>query len=76
MKEVVEMNSWIAEALSRKGISQRELARRIGIAPETLNRKLKGKEELRYWEVARICAELDIDNPLPLFETKKLSEMR
>ena len=65
-------NGWIEEKLRKKGISQRELARRIGLAHETLNRKLSCKEEFRYWEIALICKELDIENPLPLVETKKL----
>lgn len=37
-----------------------------------LSDKLRCKREFLYSEVVRICVELDIENPLPLFQTKKI----
>ena len=62
--------------LKQKGITQKELAEQLGIAFETLNRKINGVDEFRYWEVVRICAILEIENPMPVFKSKRLSEMR
>lgn len=70
------MNVWIKGKLKQKGMRQKELADALGIANETLSRKIRGAEEFRYWEVVRICAILEIENPLPLFKSKRLSEMR
>ena len=53
----------IAEA----GLTQGELASRIGMSSNSLSRKLSGKRDFRVEEVCRICAELNIDNPSPYF---------
>ncbi len=65
-------NAWISAALKRKGITQKELAGRIGMDPTMLSRKLRCDREFLYSEVVKICIELDIENPLPIFETKKI----
>lgn len=70
------MNEWIKGMLKQKGITQKELAEQLGIAFETLNRKIHGADEFRYWEVVRICAILEIENPMHVFKSKRLSEMR
>lgn len=65
-------NAWIGEALKRRGITQKELAVRTGMDPTILSRKLRCDREFLYSEVVKICLELDIDNPLPIFDTKKI----
>ena len=70
------MNEKLIEAMKRNGVTQKMLASEIGIAHEMLNRRLRGKEEFRYWEVVLICRKLGIDNPLPVIESQKVSAMR
>ena len=65
-------NEWIRDALKNAGITQKELAKRVGMAPTSLSHKLSLRREFLYSEVVFICRELGIENPLPLFETKKI----
>ena len=58
------MQLWLYEKLQKKGISQAELARRIGKDSSELCKKFRGKIPFLYSEVVKICRELDIDNPL------------
>lgn len=52
---------WLEEYRKRKGISQAELARRVGMLPQVLNRILKGRvEDPGFATVARIATELEI----------------
>lgn len=62
------MQTWIHSKLKECGITQRELAKRIGICHEALNRKINGKSPFMYWEVVKICKELGIENPRDFFE--------
>lgn len=68
----LRQNEWIYVVLKKKGITQKELAHRIGMVPSVLSDKLHCRREFLYSEIVQICAELDIENPLPLFQTKKL----
>ena len=54
---------WVQDKLRKKGISQAELARRIGITPRSLCNKFGGKQPFLYDEIDKICDELDIRNP-------------
>ena len=58
------MQLWLYEKLQAKGLSQAELARRIGTSPRSLCNKFQDKQPFLYREVLKICRELDIDNPL------------
>ena len=58
------MQVWVFTKLKEKGISQAELARRIGIQPRSLCNKFQGKQPFLYREVVAICRELGIENPL------------
>ena len=69
-------NIWIRKALKEAGLTQKELANKLGVDPTVLSHKLHGRREFLYSEVVLICEILKIDNPLPLFETKKLSERK
>lgn len=60
------MLPWVHEKLKNKGISQAELARRIGITPRSLCNKFGGKQPFLYDEIVKICGELGINNPLDL----------
>ena len=57
------MQLWLYEKLQKKGISQAELARRIGKDSSELCKKFRGKIPFLYSEVVMICRELDIDTP-------------
>ena len=50
----------IAEA----GLTQRELAKRIGVSENTLARKIKGIRDFTIGEANRICEELEIKDPI------------
>lgn len=65
-------NTWINDLLKKNGITQKELANRVGLSPTVLSNKLRCKREFLYSEVVHICIELGITNPLPLFQTKKI----
>ncbi|MBQ8388792.1 MAG: helix-turn-helix transcriptional regulator [Clostridia bacterium] len=64
------MQVWLFTLLKSKGISQAELARKIGIQPRSLCNKFQGKQPFLYREVVRICRILEIGNPLN-FEWEK-----
>ena len=51
----------------KKKYTQAELAKAIGIAPNTLNRKLLGQREFTVSEAKKICDVLDIENPVEIF---------
>ena len=56
MLDVNKLNGKIAEA----GLNKSKLAAAIGIAPNTLSRKLNGKRDLTVGEIDRICTALKI----------------
>ena len=56
MLDVKKLNGKIAEA----GFNRTKLAAAIGIAPNTLSRKLNGKRDLTVGEIDRICTALRI----------------
>lgn len=49
------------------GLTQSELALKVGMSRNSLSRKLTGKRDFRLDEVCRICDVLGIDNPSPYF---------
>lgn len=69
------MQTWLCIKLNEKGISQAQLARRLGISPRSLCNKFQGKQPFLYSEVLKICRELEIDNPLNYKWEQKKSEM-
>lgn len=58
------MQPWLYEKLQQKGLTQAELARRIGKDNSLLCKKFQGKHPFLYSEVVMICRELGIENPL------------
>ena len=48
----------LKSAMSEKGVSQNELARRIGCSPATVNNIVSGKREPRIDVLRKICKEL------------------
>lgn len=63
---VEEVAQAIIEARKRLGVSQRELAKRIGISPPTMNRIEKGGGNIEAKTLLRIAEALDIPPPLLL----------
>ena len=59
-----------------KDITQKALAKEIGISETSLMRKMRGYIDFTYTEVYDICRVLGIDNPLEVFKPKKKNEMR
>ena len=57
-----------------KGMTQCDVAQKIGISPVTLNRKLNGYTEFTQSEIRKLCQVLAIpDNKIPAyFFTEKL----
>lgn len=58
--------------LFNRGISQRSLARELGVTPKTLSEKLIGKKDFRWREVVVICRQLNITNPLEIFPSEPI----
>lgn len=54
-------------ALGYQGMTMAQLARRLGINPATLYRKINGRSDFYLWEVSAICQELDIPRAEQLF---------
>ena len=50
-----------------KSTLARQLARRLGINPATLYRKINGRSDFYLWEVSAICQALDIPRAEQLF---------
>lgn len=48
----------LKSAMSEKGVSQNELARRVGCSPATVNNIVSGKREPRIDVLRKICKEL------------------
>ena len=53
--------------MAKKGKTQAEVARAIGISGNSMSRKLLGKREFRLSEVCKLCDYLDIQNPREIF---------
>lgn len=55
------MNMWMLRGLmSDRHISQRDLAKRLGVSVNTVNARLTGKVPFRISEIEAICEILDI----------------
>ncbi len=50
----------LEEVLKQKGITKKELAKRINISPKTLTNYIEGKTDARTVNVRKICIELEI----------------
>lgn len=61
------MEKKLQDKMQEKQLSQRKLAKMLGVAPRTLCNKLQGKAPLLYREAIRICEILDIENPIGYF---------
>ena len=53
--------------MAKKGKTQAEVAKAIGISGNSMSRKLLGKREFRLSEVCNLCDYLDIQNPREIF---------
>lgn len=59
--------------MREKGVTQAELAKKIGISESSLNLKLNDKTEFKQREISKICEILNIIGGVDLyFFTKKL----
>ncbi len=65
------MQEKLKKLLSSKGITQRQLAKKVGMSFRVLNYKICGKRDFSYSEVERICEVLGIENPRTVFNTRK-----
>ena len=73
----MKMQTKLKAILFEKKITQKELARRVGIYERGMTDKMRGKVEFTYTEVYNICLELGITNPIDVFlPKKKKNEMR
>lgn len=52
----------LLKLMSRKKMTQRQLAREIFVSPNTLNSKLNGKGHFNTQEIDRICDVLEIND--------------
>ena len=50
----------LEEVLKQKGITKKELAKRINISPKTLTNYIEGKTDARTVNIRKICIELEI----------------
>lgn len=62
------MNANLIKAkIKEKGLTQGEVAQRIGISNNSFSRKLLGKREFRLSEIRSLCEVLCIDNAKEIF---------
>lgn len=57
----------IKAKIVEQGMTQGEVAKRIGISPNSLSRKLLGKRDFSLSEVMSLCAVLHLENPQDIF---------
>lgn len=60
-------NVLIRSKIVLEGMTQRELAEKIGMSPNSLSRKLQRKRVFTLPEVCAICDVLHITDPVPYF---------
>ncbi len=54
-------------AIAKKGMTQAEVAQKIGISLNSFSRKINGKREFHLSEAKKLCEVLDIKNPQSIF---------
>jgi len=69
------MKSNLKRILDEKGISQRELAKRLKISLPTIQKIANAVESCRLSYLLEVAKELDVSLPVLIFE-KKISERR
>lgn len=57
--------------LAERGISQKEVAKAIGMNENYFSDRMTGDVDFRWSEVVKICRLLEIENPLKVFEPKE-----
>lgn len=57
--------------LAERGISQKEVAKAIGMNENYFSDRMTGDVDFRWSEVVKICRLLEIDDPLKVFEPKE-----
>lgn len=60
-------------AMMRKGINAVSLAEIVGISRSTFYRKMNGDSEFTQGEIQRIVDALDLESPMGIFFTPKVS---
>ena len=60
----------IRAKIVEQGMTQGEVAKIIGISPNSFSRKLLGKRDFLLSEVIALCSVLDLDKPEEIFWTK------
>lgn len=76
MKGGKRMQTKLKALLYEKGVTQKQLAARLGVDQKTLSYKMKGKREFTFSEVWEICMALGVSNPFDVFVYQKRNEMR
>ncbi len=64
------MQTKLKAILFEQGISQKNLAKEIGMTEHSMCDKMHGRIDFTYTEVYNICRILGIKNPLEVFEPK------
>lgn len=57
--------------LAERGISQKEVAKAIGMNENYFSDRMTGDVDFRWSEVVKICRLLEIEDPLKVFEPKE-----
>ena len=57
--------------LAERGISQKAVAKAIGMNVNYFSDRMTGDVDFRWSEVVKICRLLEIENPLKVFEPKE-----
>ena len=65
------MQTKLKAILFEKKITQKALAKTIGIDEHSMCDKMHGRIDFTFTEVYNICRVLGIENPLDVFEAKK-----
>lgn len=57
----------IRAKIVERGMTQGEVAKMIGISPNSFSRKLLGKRDFSLSEVISLCTVLELENPQDIF---------
>lgn len=61
-------------AVILKGMTFKEVAKKLGINEATLQRKMNGESDFYRNEIQSLCEILDLDDPTDIFFSAKLTE--
>lgn len=58
---------YLRAAIAKKGMTQAEVAQKIGISQNSFSKKINEKREFQLSEAKKLCKVLGVEDPRPIF---------